>query len=131
MAEYWLPDVDKARAQDCPYELRLLTQADFPALYRPEWGNALCEKRKELDVLGVGAGLGGDGKADPGDLGQGKGALLLLCMVQCEVGPERGAVRLPPGVGGADGKTCRICGQNEWQIKRLFYKNPLSFLGKL
>ncbi len=55
MAEYWLPDVDKARAQDCPYELRLLTQADFPALYRPEWGNALCEKRKELDVLGVGA----------------------------------------------------------------------------
>ena len=55
MAEYWLPDVDKVREQDCPYELRLLTQADFPALYRPEWSNALCEKRKELDVLGVGA----------------------------------------------------------------------------
>lgn len=55
MAEYWLPDVDKVRALDCPCELRLLTQADFPALYRPEWSNALCEKRKELDVLGVGA----------------------------------------------------------------------------
>lgn len=24
-------------------------------LYLPEWSNALCEKRKELDVLGVGA----------------------------------------------------------------------------
>ena len=55
MAEYWLPDVDKLRELACPYELRMLTQADFPPLYRPEWGNALCEKRKELDVLGVGA----------------------------------------------------------------------------
>lgn len=55
MAEYWLPDVGKVRALDCPYELRLLTPADFSALYRPEWGNALCEKRRELDVLGVGA----------------------------------------------------------------------------
>lgn len=55
MAEYWLPDVDRAVLLGCPYELRVLTQADFPPLYRPEWGNALCEKRKELDVLGVGA----------------------------------------------------------------------------
>ena len=55
MAEYWLPDVDKLRELACPYELRLLAQVDFPPLYRPEWGNALCEKRKELDVLGVGA----------------------------------------------------------------------------
>ncbi len=55
MAEYWLPDLDKVCLLDCPYELRVLTQADFPPLYRPEWGNALCEKRKELDVLGVGA----------------------------------------------------------------------------
>ncbi|MDE6589856.1 MAG: GNAT family N-acetyltransferase, partial [Oscillospiraceae bacterium] len=55
MAEYWLPDVGKVRALDCRYELRLLTQADFSALYRPEWGNALCEKRRELDMLGVGA----------------------------------------------------------------------------
>lgn len=55
MAEYWLPDLDRVRLLDCPYELRMLTQADFPPLYRPEWSNALCEKRRELDVLGVGA----------------------------------------------------------------------------
>lgn len=55
MAEYWLPDVDRLRIPDCRYELRVLTQEDFPPLYRPEWSNALCEKRRELDVLGVGA----------------------------------------------------------------------------
>jgi GNAT superfamily N-acetyltransferase len=55
MAEYFLPDVNALCALDCPYELRLLTQIDFAELYLPEWSNALCEKRKELDVLGVGA----------------------------------------------------------------------------
>ena len=59
MAEYFLPDVNALRALDCPYELRLLTQPDFADLYRPEWSNALCEKRKQLDVLGVGAYNGG------------------------------------------------------------------------
>ena len=55
MAEYFLPDTDRLRRLPCPYELRLLTQEDFAALYVPQWGNALCEERKELDVLGVGA----------------------------------------------------------------------------
>ena len=55
MAEYFLPDVNALRPLDCPFELRILTQADFADLYRPEWSNALCEKRKHLDVLGVGA----------------------------------------------------------------------------
>jgi len=55
MAEYFLPDVDAVKEQPCGYELRILHQADFAELYRPEWSNALCEKRKELDVLGVGA----------------------------------------------------------------------------
>ena len=55
MAEYFLPDVDVLRALDCKYELRLLTQNDFTDLYLPEWSNALCEQRKHLDVLGVGA----------------------------------------------------------------------------
>ncbi|MCM1536863.1 MAG: GNAT family N-acetyltransferase [bacterium] len=55
MAEYYLPDVTKLRALECGYEMRLLGQQDFAALYVPEWGNALCEDRKELDVLGVGA----------------------------------------------------------------------------
>ena len=55
MAEYFLPDVEALRPLDCPYEMRILTQEDFAPLYLPEWSNALCEKRKQLDVLGVGA----------------------------------------------------------------------------
>ena len=55
MAEYQLPDPDKVRALPCAYPLRVLEQKDFAGLYLPEWHNALCEQRKELDVLGVGA----------------------------------------------------------------------------
>lgn len=55
MAEYFLPDVTALKALDCPYELRLLGPRDFESLYLPQWSNALCEKRKHLDVLGVGA----------------------------------------------------------------------------
>ena len=55
MAEYFLPDVECIREQPCPYEMRLLHQEDFEGLYLPQWSNALCEKRRELDVLGVGA----------------------------------------------------------------------------
>lgn len=59
MAEYFLPDVTKLKALPCDYELRVLHQEDFARLYLPQWSNALCEKRKELDVLGVGAYDGG------------------------------------------------------------------------
>ena len=59
MAEYFLPDVEaltKRTVGDAgPYKMKLLTQPDFADLYLPEWSNALCEKRKRLDVLGVGA----------------------------------------------------------------------------
>lgn len=55
MAEYFLPDVNKLERLSCDYELKVLTSSDFEQLYLPEWSNALCEKRKELDVLGVGA----------------------------------------------------------------------------
>lgn len=55
MAEYYLPDMEKLHALSCDYELKLLEQPDFENLYKPEWSNALCENRKELDVLGVGA----------------------------------------------------------------------------
>ena len=55
MAEYFLPDLDALRPLDCPYELRILEQKDFSELYLPEWSNALCEARRELDVLGIGA----------------------------------------------------------------------------
>lgn len=55
MAEYFLPDVNRLKELECPYEWKLLHAEDFAQLYTPEWSNALCEKRKELDVLGVGA----------------------------------------------------------------------------
>ena len=55
MAEYFLPDMNLLTALPCPYETRVLEQADFANLYNEKWSNALCEKRKELDVLGVGA----------------------------------------------------------------------------
>ena len=55
MAEYQLPDPEKVRPLPCAYTLRVLEQKDFGGLYLPQWSNALCEKRKELDVLGVGA----------------------------------------------------------------------------
>ncbi len=59
MAEYFLPDLRMLESFDCPYRMRLLHSADFSALYTPQWSNALCEKRRELDVLGVGAYDGG------------------------------------------------------------------------
>jgi len=55
MAEYYLPDLDKLKEIPCKYETRVLHSRDFENLYLPQWSNALCEKRKELDVLGVGA----------------------------------------------------------------------------
>lgn len=55
MAEYFLPDVDRLGDLPCAYETRVLTPPDFAELYRPEWSNALCANRKELDALGVGA----------------------------------------------------------------------------
>ena len=55
MAEYFLPDIDILRERSCPYTLRVMTPDDFASLYLPEWSNALCEKRKHLDMLAVGA----------------------------------------------------------------------------
>lgn len=55
MAEYYLPDVGMLHALPCAYETKIMGQSDFVSLYKPEWGNALCEDRKELDVLGIGA----------------------------------------------------------------------------
>ncbi len=55
MAEYFLPDIDILKALPCDYEIQILQQEDFAELYLPQWSNALCEKRKNLDVLGMGA----------------------------------------------------------------------------
>lgn len=55
MAEYFLPDLESLKSLVCPYELKILHPCDFDTLYIDQWSNALCEKRKELDVLGIGA----------------------------------------------------------------------------
>ena len=55
MAEYFLPDVTRLQALDCPYRLELLGPEAFESLYLPQWSDALCEERRHLDVLGVGA----------------------------------------------------------------------------
>lgn len=55
MAEYFLPDINILKEKACDYELRILSQEDFVDLYIAQWSNALCENRKHLDVLGVGA----------------------------------------------------------------------------
>lgn len=55
MSEYFLPDVDSFPSLSCKYETRLLTPADFDKLYLPEWSNALCSARRQLDKLAVGA----------------------------------------------------------------------------
>lgn len=55
MAEYFLPESDNIPRFECPYETRLLYPEDFAGLYADTWSNALCEKRKQLDVLAVGA----------------------------------------------------------------------------
>lgn len=55
MAEYFLPDMSLLKSLKCGYEIRALFPNDFSDCYLPEWGNALCEKRKQLDVLAVAA----------------------------------------------------------------------------
>lgn len=55
MAEYWLPDVDALKVLPCSYETKIMEQKEFQKLYHKQWSNALCEDRKELDVLGAGA----------------------------------------------------------------------------
>ena len=55
MAEYRLPDLSRLKSLACPYPTKFLCSEDFCGLYLPEWSNALCEKRKELDILGIGA----------------------------------------------------------------------------
>lgn len=55
MAEYFLPDINVLKPLPCDFDTKVLTSVDFADLYIPQWGNALCEKRKHLDVLGVAA----------------------------------------------------------------------------
>ena len=55
MAEYCLPELNCLIPLNCPYPTSVMGPEDFRSLYVDAWSNALCEKRKELDVLGIGA----------------------------------------------------------------------------
>lgn len=55
MAEYFLPDLNALSAPGCAYRIRILEPSEFSNLYQPQWSNALCEKRKELDAVAAGA----------------------------------------------------------------------------
>lgn len=55
MAEYFLPNLNCFPTLCCNYETKVLCNKDFENLYIHEWSNALCEARKDLDILGVGA----------------------------------------------------------------------------
>mgnify|MGYP000915928253 CR=1 FL=1 len=55
MAEYFLPDRNVLAAMPCDYNIKFLAPKDFADLYTAEWSNALCEKRRHLDVLAVAA----------------------------------------------------------------------------
>ena len=55
MAEYFLPELSRLHPLPCPFPTRLLGPEDFSSLYLPQWSNALCEKRRERDVIAVGA----------------------------------------------------------------------------
>lgn len=84
MAEYYLPVLGRIPDLVCPYETRTLTREDFGPLYLPEWGNALCKDRPQLDVLGVGAY---DGDRLVG---------LAACSADCEAMWQIGVDVLPP-----------------------------------
>lgn len=83
MAEYFLPDLNALRPLPCSYELRILNRDDFKDLYLPQWSNALCAQRKELDVLGVGA------------YDQGKLVGLAGCSADCDTMYQIGVDVLP------------------------------------
>ena len=59
MAEYFLPEPDLLPSPACAYPIGFLEGDRLKDLYLPEWSNALCEKRKELDRIAAAATDGG------------------------------------------------------------------------
>lgn len=55
MAEYWLPSLERLSEHPCDFKLKVLKKGQFENLYKDEWSNALCEKRRHLDMLCIGA----------------------------------------------------------------------------
>lgn len=83
MAEYFLPDVNELKELPCNYEIRVLQPEEFEQYYTAEWSNALCESRKHLDKLAVGA------------FDEGKLIGLAGCSADCETTYQIGVDVLP------------------------------------
>lgn len=54
-AEYYLPDLNNIPSFYCDFEIRTLAHDDFEYYFLPQWKNAICKDRKQLNNLGVGA----------------------------------------------------------------------------
>ena len=93
VAEYFLPDLEQLTPLSCDYDLKILKPDELTDLYVTEWENALCEDRKHLDVLAVGA------------YDQGKLIGLAGCSADCESMWQIGVDVLPDyrkqGIGAA------------------------------
>lgn len=59
MGQDYLPRVELLKEMPCPFETRVLEKGEFEHLYTDDFSNALCEKRKHLDILSVAAFDGG------------------------------------------------------------------------
>ncbi len=121
MAEYFLPDVDILRELPCNYEIKVLYPDDFQAYYTKDWGNALCEKRKHLDKLAVGA------------FHKGKLIGLAGCSADCETMYQIGVDVLPEyrRKGVASAITSRLAVETLKMGKVPFYCAAWSNIGSV
>lgn len=55
MARYYLPVPELMVVQECPYQLKVMEKREFEKYYLPQFGNAICAKNSERDVIAVGA----------------------------------------------------------------------------
>ncbi len=55
MARYYLPVPEWMTEHDCPFRLSVMEKRDFEQYYLPQFGNAVCARHSERDVLAVGA----------------------------------------------------------------------------
>lgn len=55
MGQDYLPRTELLKELPCPFEMKVLEKGEFEHLYTDDFSNALCEKRKHLDILCVAA----------------------------------------------------------------------------
>ena len=55
MAEYYLPVPELIVPAECGLSLRVMSKKEFAKYYLPEFGNAICSRHSERDVIAVGA----------------------------------------------------------------------------